>query len=278
MILLDNNLMTSLEENLLSELDFENKISQRNFQNLKDVDFNDKATIEKIDKEVERSGYPSLDDLCQDLKKLDRLHGINISEAKTLIMRILGRKDATKQRISEKIAYNAITNVTIPTMVQASNGMIQFNETTLLPSKGKKALTIRDGEILLYSDPRIIKNSQPKSIDARWKFNIILDEERDFLLTVYASMKYTSSTEGGHQGNVESEISGYLHHASQNTDEHILFLALLDGEYWQHAKKNRKTKVGITRLDDYRTRGNKKTIACTSYDFHNVLIDYLNSL
>ena len=120
-------------------------------------------------------------------------------------------KNPTRQKIHESIAVEWLN--------KHLNSHVK-----LLPAAGKDALYItKDGNIVQSSER---KDGSSKSIDFRWKQG---------QYTVYATHKYTKDS-GGAQDNQFADARKSLENFLHADDQSIIFLAIVDGAYYNNKK------------------------------------------
>lgn len=141
------------------------------------------------------------------------------------IFRCVFAKDPAKQNIYQNIAAKIIEN---------TKGVRNFK---VLNQGGAKAIYIINGSI--FEGKNLTnKNQNTKSVDFRFEYG---------KFTFFASHKYTKN-EGGAQDNQYKDVQEFLREARDSTLANTVFLAICDGEYYQHKDSKTGDEARLKRL------------------------------
>ena len=240
--------------------DYNTALMEQRQQNLLDFNILDPNVVEK-------------------LQKLSARLGIGVNEIldftrDQLFALILG-KDAGKQGIHEKTAAEYI-NAGLEWITQREDE-IDCTPLTILPKNGESSLKIIGGRVLPPNKYKALGpvSKKIKTVDFHTE---ILVCRNGFvgLVDVYASHKFTQGA-GGAQDNQLTDIELFLKETKQaEKDESVLFLAIVDGDYYQKRGPDGKTPIENLR-SLYETAN---THICTTEDLMdgNLLLDYLADL
>jgi hypothetical protein len=133
-----------------------------------------------------------------------------------------------------------------------------------LPAAGPNALYVHNGKLCNKKDLPKSATKEVKSID----FKITYQSASGKVITVYASHKHTRK-DGGNQSNQWYDLIHFAAHATQSTEDDIIYVALADGPYYGHT-----TDEGLTKLDHIKKYESDHFKAMTTTDF----VQWINSL
>ena len=102
---------------------------------------------------------------------------------------------------------------------------------------------------------------------------LVIKPGQEGVVQIYVSHKYTTTTGGGQANSCADAIKYLLGVQGAEKDDNVLFLAILDGDYYQKRGRN-----GKTRIDNLRAHYETINIRiCTSVELmaENLLLNYL---
>jgi hypothetical protein len=133
-----------------------------------------------------------------------------------------------------------------------------------LPASGPSALYVYQGKLCYKKDLPTTATKEVKSLD----FKITHQDTAGKTTTFYASHKHTRKN-GGNQNNQWYDLIHFAAHATQSTEEDIIYVALADGPYYEHT-----TDEGLTKLEHIKKYEGDHFKAMTTTDF----VQWINSL
>ena len=142
-------------------------------------------------------------------------------------------KDPAKQNFYQNKAAEYISTM---------NNVKNFK---VLPTNGDNAKYIINGNISEGKELKN-KNQDTKSIDFYFEYG---------KYNIYASHKYTKN-EGGAQDNQYKDVQEFLKNSRDNNSKYTKFIAICDGDYYQHKDTKSGDNTRIERLE--RLTDNKK--------------------
>lgn len=125
-------------------------------------------------------------------------------------------------------------------------------ECICLPASGPNALYVYKGKLCHKADIPAVDVKLVKSIDFKVTYGNY---------TIYASHKHTRK-DGGNQSNQWYDLIHFSEHASESTDDNIIYIALADGPYYSHT-----TAEGPTKMEHLNQRANEHYQAMTTTEF-----------
>lgn len=149
------------------------------------------------------------------------------------MFRSIFAKDPAKQNFYQNKAAEYIS---------AMNNVKNFK---VLPTNGDNAKYIINGNISGSKELKN-KNQDTKSIDFYFEYGEY---------NIYASHKYTKN-EGGAQDNQYKDVQEFLKNSRDNNSKDTKFIAICDGDYYQHKDTKSGDNTRIERLE--RLTDNKK--------------------
>lgn len=158
-------------------------------------------------------------------------------------------KDPGKQGIHEKAAAKYIESL---------NGITKFKT---LPKDAEDSKYVIRGEVRNRREINGV-GIETKSIDFEWEY-------RSYM--VYASHKYTNEA-GGAQDNQFNGIKNFVENAKYRNKQNVVFMALMDGDFYQIPYNHYKTKIEYINSEIPKV---SNLIACTSEEIIEKLNKYI---